>query len=180
MGLEELENRIKEDGRKQIDEINKEADEKIEKIREGINTEADIKASKILKDGESEAKLIYRRIIADAVIRNKDKVERERNTIIDEVFNKARKKILDMDNKGKKDFLNKLIDNDKDKVPEPEILVDKKYASLVKGAKASNLGDFGVIIQSKDGRVRIDNTLNNRLERLKVTLRPQISSILFK
>jgi len=180
MGLDELESRIKKDAEEKIQVIDKETEEKIAKLRDEINQEAKAESGKILREGEQEAKLAYRRIIADIVIKGKDKIEKEKNTIIDEAFNKTRDSILKSSESDKTRFLNKLVDKDKNKVPNPKVIVDKKYAPLLKNSVAADLGDFGVIIESKDGKVRIDNTLNSKIERLKVTLKPQISSLLFK
>ena len=181
MGLKELENRLRKDAENKINSINKRTEEEIKKIRYDIEREAEINAEKIIRDGKKEAKLTYRRIIADAVIKSREAIEAEKNSIIDDVFERVKNKILkEMSDKERADLLNRIIDNDKDKVPNLEILIDKKYSSLIKGAKASNIGDFGVIIQSKNGTIRIDNTLNNKIKRLKVTLKPQIASILFK
>ncbi len=179
MSLEELENRIMEDAKKEIQEIKRDAEKKIRNIREKNEREAEQEAEKILKEGEQEANLTHRRIIADIVIKGKERIEKRKNSIIDDAFERARKNILESSDLEKRKFLENLIERDMDKVPEPQILVDRKYASLIKEAKAADIGDFGVIIQSRDGKVRIDNTLNNRINRLKTTLRPEISSMLF-
>ncbi|OYT54105.1 MAG: hypothetical protein B6U72_03735 [Candidatus Altiarchaeales archaeon ex4484_2] len=179
MGLEELESRIMEDAEKQIQEITREAEGKIRNIRKEIERDADREAEKILKNGEQEANLTYRRIIADTVIKGKDRIEKRKNSIIDDAFERARKDILESSDREKRKFLESLIERDGDKVPEPQIWVDRKYASLIKEAKAGDIGDFGVVIQSRDGKIRIDNTLTNRINRLKTTLRPEMSSMLF-
>lgn len=179
MGLEDLEEKIREDGEKQIKEINEEAEEEIQKIKKKINKEAEKEAQKVLDEGKREGELTYRRKIADAVIESKDQIEAEKNKQIEDVFKKAREKILNMDDSEKKEILQGLIQADEDKVRNPEILVDEKYAHLIDGAKAADLEDFGVIIQSEDGQMKIDNTLSSRIERLKTTLKPEIASILF-
>ncbi|MEA1925115.1 MAG: V-type ATP synthase subunit E family protein [Candidatus Altiarchaeota archaeon] len=179
MGLEELESRIMEDAEKQIRKINEEANRKIEDIREEIERDANQEAEKILKKGKQEANLTYRRIIADIIIKGKDRIEKRENSIIDDAFGRVRNAILESSDPEKRKFLGKLIERDRNKVHEPQMMVDVKYANLIEEAKAGDIGDFGVVIQSRDGKMRIDNTLNNRINRLKTTLRPEISSMLF-
>ena len=179
MGLEELESRIAEDAEKQIQEIKQESNKRIKEIQEGIERDANQEAEKILRNGKQEANLTYRRIIADTIIKGKYRIEKRKNSIIDDAFGTARNNILESSDPEKKKFLEKLIEIDRDKVNEPQIMVDPKYANLVKEAKAVDIGDFGVIIQSRDGKMRIDNTLTNKINRLKTTLRAEISSMLF-
>ncbi len=179
MGLEELESRIMEDADKQIQKIEEESNKKIKEIREEIEEDANQEAEKILRKGRQEANLTYRRIIADIIIKGKHRIEKRKNSIIEDAFGRARNNILESSDPEKKKFLEKLIDMDGDEVHEPQIMVDPKYANLVKEAKTVDIGDFGVVIQSSDGKMRIDNTLNNKINRLKTTLRAEISSMLF-
>ena len=180
MALEDIEKEIRKEGEQKIDEINRETNDIIKSIRDETENRIKKRVEKIKRDGEKEADLTYRRIIADANIRAKEMLENEKNELVERVFEEARKRILNASDKEKANILKKLIDNGKSSIKNPKILVDRKYSSLVKGGISSDIGDFGVILQSEDGVVTVDNTLNSVIERLKVKLKPKIASILFK
>ncbi|MCK4491283.1 MAG: V-type ATP synthase subunit E, partial [Candidatus Altiarchaeales archaeon] len=59
------------------------------------------------------------------------------------------------------------------------VYVDGKYSNLIK-AEIREIGDFGVIIESRDGGIRINNTLTNIIEGLKPDLKPKVAKILFQ
>ncbi|ODS36861.1 MAG: hypothetical protein A7316_00480 [Candidatus Altiarchaeales archaeon WOR_SM1_86-2] len=180
MGLKEIEAKIREDGQKQVDDINEKADRRIKLIDERIDDYAKKQAEKVRKDKMSEIELLARQIIADANIKAKQRADKERNLVIDRVFDAAKSKILNASDKEKKEMLESLAaEGTKEIKGGAEILVDKKYAKLLKDAVPSDIGDFGVIIKSNDGKLKIDNTLNNRLKQMEPNLRPKIASVLF-
>ena len=106
--------------------------------------------------------------------------ETEKNKLIDQVFDNARMQIMGYSDKEKTAILEALAKQGKKIIKDADILVDKKYSKLLKDAKPKDLGDFGVVVQSKDGKIRIDNTLNNLLKQMETDMRPKIAEVLFK
>ncbi|RLI94233.1 MAG: hypothetical protein DRO90_02375 [Candidatus Altiarchaeales archaeon] len=180
MAIEDIEKAIKEDTRKKIDEINREMNETIKIIHEEIENEIKKNVEKIKRDGEREAELTYKRIVADANIKSREMIEKEKNELVEKVFEEARNRILNASDREKTRILKILIEKGKEAIEDPVILVDKKYSSLVKGCKKVNINDFGVILKSRDGFVTVDNTLNSIIERSKIKLKYKVASILFK
>ncbi|ODS42748.1 MAG: hypothetical protein MSIBF_05495 [Candidatus Altiarchaeales archaeon IMC4] len=180
MGLSEIEKRIRDEAASEIEAINKEVQAKVDEIKQDIKAEAKKKADKIRKDGASEAALEYRRMIADAVIESSDLLEKEKNLLMRKVFEEARQKIESLPDAEKKKILERLAADGKKSIKDPQVLVDKKYAKLISGAKASDIGDFGAILESKDGKMRIDNTLGTRLGQIEKSMRSDVALRLFK
>lgn len=179
IGLKELEARIREDGKKEVKRIEAETKKEIDEIKKNIQIRADACVDKVRRDGELEIEMVRRRIIAEANTKAKELINLERNKLIDRVFEEAENRILRLDDKEKRKILENLVDEGKKSIRDPIILVDERYHSLLEGAQPSKLNDFGVIVMSKDKKVRIDNTLRGRLQQLKIRLKPKVASILF-
>jgi len=180
MAIKDIEKNIKGDAKKRIDEINREMNETIKMIREEIENEIEKNVEKIRRDGEREAELTYKRIVTSANMKSKEIIEREKNELVEKVFEEVRNRILNASDKEKRRILKILIEKGKEVIEDPIILVDKRYSSLVGKCKKADINDFGVILKSKDGYVTVDNTLNTIIKYSKVKLKPKIASILFK
>ena len=179
IGLDELQARIREDGVKEITRINEEAKKEIGEITKDIRRKAKARVDRIQRDGEREIGLVRRRVIADANVQVKELMEVEKNNLVDKAFEEAADRILGLDDSVKKKILENLVKEGKVGVTDPVVLVDKKYSNLLDDAKSSDLNDFGVVVVSGDNKLRIDNSLRNRLQRFKITLKPEVASILF-
>lgn len=179
ISLEELQTKIRKDGENEIKRINDEAKKEIDEIHEDIRKKVEAYVNEIKKEKKREIELVQKRIITDANTNVKEMIELEKNKLLDKVFEETRNRILGLDDDQKRRILKNLIGEGKKGVKDPVILVDKKYKELLKDAESSNLNDFGVIVMSKDKKLKIDNTLRNRLNRLKITLKPRVASVLF-
>lgn len=179
MAIKDIENKIREEGNKEIERINSIAENNVKIIEKVIEKYANSEAENVRKDLMNKAELTRRQIIADANIKAKQMRETEKNNLIEQVFGQAKMQILGADDKEKKAILEGLAKVGKKSIKDAEVLVDKKYAKLLKGAKSQDIGDFGVVVQSKDGKIKIDNTLNNRLKQMEIDLRPKVAEVLF-
>lgn len=180
ISLEKIQAKIIENGENEIKRINKEAKRKIDEIKEDIKRKINGYADEIKKEREPEIELIRRRIIAEANVKVKELIGQERNKILDRAFEEAGNRILKLDNEQKRHILENLAKEGKESVSDPIILVDEKYRDLLNGAEPSKIDDFGVIVMSRDKKLRIDNTLRNRLQQLKAIIKPEVASILFR
>jgi len=182
MAVDDIEKKITEEGDAEIKRINKIAENNVKIIKETIKKYAEKVADKVRKDNDNRLELMRRQIIADANIKAKQMMEAEKNKLIDQVFDNAKMQILGLDNKEKTKVLEVLIKEGKKTIKDAGIIVDKKYTKLLKtkDAKSQDLnGEFGVIVQSNDGKIRIDNTLGTCLKQMEINLRPKIAEILF-
>jgi V/A-type H+-transporting ATPase subunit E len=144
---------------------------------------------KIISDGKKEADKIEKQIIgsSDLEARNKQLLALEEG--IDKVFTKALDQISNMIRSGDySDLMKTLLDestkilgttkvivstNSKDKDLVQSLL--SKYSGAELSSQTINcLG--GIVVKSKEGAMKFDNTLDARIQRLKPLIRKQISS----
>ncbi len=144
---------------------------------------------KILSEGKKEAEKLEKQIIgnADLEARNKQLLLVEES--IEKVFDAAIKKIKDSDrNKDYTKLISSLLEesintigtsdiiiqtNSKDK-PAVESLLSKFPGATLSSDPIECLG--GIKVQSKDGTMTFDNTIDARIERLKPLIRKNIAS----
>lgn len=144
---------------------------------------------KILSEGKKEAEKLEKQIIgnADLEARNKQLLLVEES--IEKVFDSAIKKIKDADrSKDYTKLISSMLEesisaigtsdiviqtNSKDK-PAVESLLSKFPGATLSSDPIECLG--GIKVQSKDGTMTFDNTIDARIERLKPLIRKNIAS----
>lgn len=178
MALEKIESKIREKGKREMKEIEKSVKIETDGVEKVMKAEEEKAHKKVMDKRKQELELIPKRIISNARMERKLQVDSKRAKIVHNVFEGAKKKILDMDNKRKEKLLKSLAEDARKGVRDPVLYVDKKYSKLI-SAKAKDIGDFGVIVESKDGSMRVDNTLNNLMLRMEPDLKAKIGGILF-
>lgn len=146
-------------------------------------------SDKIISDGKKEASKIEKQIIgsSDLDVRNKQLLALE--VAIDKVFTKALDQIANADRSADySNLMRTLLDESTKTLGTTEVIVstNSKDKDLIRsllsnypGAELSSetincLG--GVIVKSKDGAMKFDNTIDARFQRLKPLIRKQISS----
>lgn len=179
-GVEGIIEKINKEATAKVEEIRKNSAEKVDSIMKHNELVANENADKIRRQGDDEISLIKRQIISNAEIEAKDKIDKVKFNWIENVFEEARQTVLNLEDKEKKKILNRMCD-----IPDKEkfvFCVDKKYANLLRdmdNIKECEIKDFGVVIKSKDEKIKIDNTLTNHLNMLKQQKRYDIAKILF-
>lgn len=177
MSVSEIEKRISEDANIEIAGIYALAERKTKELNSTIERIANDRANKILSEGKDEISLMKKQIIANAKIKAKDEIEKEKSFWIENAFEMARTKITNLSDNEKAEILKSLSKGSENFT----VYVDKKYSPLMKGIQHKTAEmEFGVVMESKDGTMRIDNTLSNRIKILKHQMVPEIAKILFK
>jgi len=168
-----------------LQESLKSSQETLSNSRSSLEQEYD----KILSEGKKEAEKLEKQIIgnADLEARNKQLLLVEES--IEKVFDKAIKKIKDADrNKDYTKLISSLLEESISTIGTPDIIIQtnskdkpvvESLLSKFSGATFSTdliecLG--GIKIQSKDGTMTFDNTIDARIERLKPLIRKNIAS----
>jgi len=144
---------------------------------------------KIISDGKKEAEKIEKQIIGSSDLEARNKQLLALEEAIDKVFTTALDRISSADRSGDYSNLIKTLleeatqilgttkvivsTNSKDKDLVQSAL--SKYPGAELSSKTINcLG--GVVVKSKEGEMKFDNTIDARIQRLKPLLRKQISS----
>ncbi len=178
MGLKEIEREIKANGKREVNKIEKENKETIKEIKREIAAAAKKEYEKEKLQRSKELSAIPKKIISDAKMFKRREINAKRVQLLEKVFIKAQEKIVKLDDKKKKEILENLIAQ-AEGIKNPLIQVDKKYAHLLKGVKKTEMNDFGVIIEDREGVLRIDNTLASVTERIRTKVEPEVAKILF-
>ncbi len=179
--------------RMEAQNIIKEAEEKAQEERERTGKQREAKLQeekrKMLEEAEEEAA----RIVAQASIKARRQLSSAKSDVITKIIGKVKQELFEFSS-DENYFLNLLkeaIDGlgaDKSRIyvsPKDVSMVrkflerDKELASKIMEVKEDNfLG--GVIAEDIDGKLRIDNTYETRLEMLLPKLLPEISKELFE
>jgi len=172
-----------------IKEAEEKAQEEIEKARKLRETKLQEEKRKMLEEAEEEAA----RIIAQASIKARQQVSSAKNDVITKIIDEVKQELSESssDENYLLSLIREAIDGlgaDKSRIyvsPKDVSMVrkflerDKELASKVMEVKVDNLLG-GVIAEDIDGKFRIDNTYEARLEMLLPKLLPEISKELFE
>jgi V/A-type H+-transporting ATPase subunit E len=182
-----------------------------EKIIEQIKKDTDIEVNKIKKEAENQAKIIIsnakkeseeeiKKILSDNKIKSENvkkiqiskanqDVKREmmnaREQVIEECFSKAHHELSLMKGKDYEKIVKKLLKEGQKKIGgKCSLLIsrvaDKKIAEelgLSVDGQVEKTG--GVVIKSADGKIALDYTFDGILEREKEKIRRKVGKILF-
>ena len=152
-------------------------------------TKLESEYDKIVSDGKKEADKIEKQIVGGSDIEARNKQLLALESSVDRVFTTALEQISNSDRTG--DYANlikTLLDESTRVLGTSEVIVFTN--SKDKDAVQSTLSSFpgselssetidclgGVKIQSKDGSMKFDNTIDARIERLKPLIRKEIAS----
>ncbi|MFM8659609.1 MAG: V-type ATP synthase subunit E [Candidatus Nitrosotenuis sp.] len=152
-------------------------------------TSLDQEYDKIIAEGKKEAEKLEKQIIGNADLDSRNKQLLLVEESIEKVFEKAIGKLQNADRGGDySKLISSLLQESIDVIGTSEIIVqtNSKDASVVQsllskfpGATLSSnqidcLG--GIQVQSKDGTMKFDNTIDARLDRMKPLIRKDIAS----
>jgi len=195
-----------------IEEINREAEQKIkylldeaQKQAEEIKREAEdrgkAKAEWILRKAETQAEIEKQRIVASARLESRKKKLEIQEELIKEVFQELRDRLSSLPDDEYIDTIKALLLESLRELEADSVVLrsDEKTLALIKEKSRSikayitrNLGRKvemelgepihtmgGVLVESADGRIRVDNTFEARISRLESELRARIAKALF-
>jgi len=145
-------------------------------------TKLESEYDKIVSDGKKEADKIEKQIVGGSDIEARNKQLLALESSVDRVFTTALEQISNSDRTG--DYAN-LIKSLLDEST-PFVFTNSKDKDTVQSTLSSFPGSElssetidclgGVKIQSKDGSMKFDNTIDARIERLKPLIRKEIAS----
>lgn len=180
------------EARLDADQILAEAREKAEAIQKHAQEEAEFQRKEILEKAAQEAERIRGRILASAQLQSRTEQLEHREKLLNSVFETAEKEIASIQawneygeiasyllrealshleaktvrilaDETTRQVLSKQI---VEKISE-DLHVELQFGETLKNAT-------GVVVETLDGRLRYDNTLETRLRRMRNTLRPTV------
>lgn len=185
MGLEDIEAKIRGQGKRQADEIRLKARDEMDGISKQYEVEGRQKCDKIAVDYKKKSAALVRGILSTARLQASNLVAMEKSRIIESVFDSARNEVLKLLAEGKKKILAAMLEGKSLIDGKPVVLIEAKYAGLLPKSggievKTQDIGNFGLILTSKDGLIRIDKRLNTMLKDFSEKIKPDLCEILFK
>ena len=192
-GMEKISEAILDKVRAEAQDIVKEAEtraeERIERAKKQQEAKLEEEKNKLIEEAKEEAT----RILAQSSIAARQELLLAKTRIIDEIISRVKKALSEISSdKGSlldliKEAINTL-DIDKARIyvsPKDVSIVrkslkgDKKLAGRITEIRELD-GTGGVIVEDIDGKIRIDNTYDTRLEMLLPKLLPEIGKELFQ
>ncbi|NND86068.1 MAG: V-type ATP synthase subunit E [Nitrosopumilus sp.] len=145
--------------------------------------------TKIISDGKKEADKIEKQIIGSADLEARNKQLMILEQAVDKVFSTALDKIANGDRSGDySNLIKSLLDESTQILGTTEVIVftNSKDKDLVQSTLSQFPGSElssetidclgGIIVKSKDGSMKFDNTLNARIQRMKPLIRKEIAT----
>lgn len=186
MAIEKIITKIKEDGEKEARKILNEARRNAEEILEKEQIEIEKEKEKKLERGKKEIETKKNIIISSAKRNSRKKILETKEEIINKCFDLAKKELEELKGEKYKEIIKKQIEDGKKIIGEELIILPSREEDI---SMLSNLGlkigekrdaMGGVTLVSKDGKIRIDNTFDGILERLRDDIRIGTARILFQ
>ena len=171
-----------------LSDISSELSNSYQKLDDSVS-KLEAEYDKIIADGKKEADKIEKQIVGGSDIEARNKQLLALESSVDRVFTTALEQISNSDRTG--DYANlikSLLDESTKVLGTSEVIVftNSKDKDTVQSTLSSFPGSElssetidclgGVKIQSKDGSMKFDNTIDARIERLKPLIRKEIAS----
>ncbi len=192
-GIEKISDAILDKVRVEAQDIIKEAEEKarerVEKAKRQQEAKLEEEKGKLIAEAKEEAT----RILAQSSITAHQELLLAKTRIIDEIISRVKKTLsgISSDESSPLDLIKEAInalDIDKARIyvlpkdvssVQKSLEEDKQLADRISEIREFD-GTGGVIVEDIDGKIRIDNTYDTRLEMLLPKLLPEIGKELFQ
>lgn len=187
MSAETIINKIKSDAQQKVNKIKEEAKRKREIITKDAIEKANTEVKEIKEKGKQQAELKKKIMISQAHQLAKRNEMNAKEDIIETCFKKAIDHLAKMDETSYKKLVKQLIKQGKKEIPGNKSTLkisndlDKQLASEMNIEVTGETGaSGGVILQSEQGTITIDNTFEGILKREKQRIRVTVGQLLFK
>ena len=194
--IEPLSRAILKEAEVEAQQLREEAKTKADAIRQRAQEEAEKVRREILDQAQQEADRLRSQTVSSAQLKARTMQLEHREKLLDRVFQAAREKLADLQNRPEYEQLAALLLREaltQLRVNKAEIRADSATRDLLEKKVLKDIsnelqGDFkivdtleegrGVVVDAADGRLHYDNTLETRLQRLQGTLRASVHKIL--
>ncbi|ASJ08275.1 V-type ATP synthase subunit E [Thermococcus siculi] len=200
-GAELIIQEINREAEQKIQYILKQAQEEAEKIKAEARKRAEARADWILRKAKTQAEIERQRIVANARLEVRKKRLQVQEELIQEVISALRERLAELPDEEYFPMLVDLTAKAVEELGAEKVVVrsNEKTLELLSGrldefrkALSEKLGRElevtlgepmatigGVVVETPDGSVRVDNTFESRIERFEGELRAEIAKALF-
>ncbi len=194
--VELLSRAILNEAQAESQELQADAGAKAEAIRQAARTEAERERKSLLEQAGKEAERLRSQALATAQLKARSLELEHREKLLDRVFEAAQAGLASAPQQP--DYPSLVLELAREGVrrlnsPAAEVRADEATQKILDAAAIESLSKelqtdlhigktlergVGVVVQTPDGRLQFDNTLETRLARLRSTLRPAVYRIL--
>lgn len=205
-GVQKIIAEIDKSSEKQVSEVLSESKQKADAVLNDARKKAEAEAGAIISRGEQESRRESQRILAEARIKARREKVKAQEEVVNLAFKSARESMQKMAEGKGADYTKVLEELIKESVLSSsaealEVLFDSRDKGLVSddslnkiaqeagselemtitlSASAEELSCLGgVVVRSADGKVRIDNTFEARIDRFRDNIRTLVAKELF-
>ena len=185
MSSNNLIKRIQEESAQEIKQIQQQAKKEAQKIIKEAQAAAKLKADHLLQQGKQQSDNVEKILISKAHQDVNRKLMNAKETIIESCFQQAHTQLAELPPSKYRHIATILLEQGTQRIQNPgSVIISrnedkdivKKHGLTVVGTQQA-IG--GMIIQSKDGKLTIDNTFEGILQRKKHQIRTEVGKILF-
>jgi V/A-type H+-transporting ATPase subunit E len=197
-GISAISKEVLGDAQKEAEAIILAAESEAKETLKAAKKSADQKYLEIISNAKHSAEAERRKISSVTEVEMRNRLLETKEALVDVVFDKALAKFKDfVETEAYRDYLVKLIEDDAEKIGQKDLVVQvntkdaawltqdilkpsaKKMHCELKIIKATEQFIGGCIIQTSNGKIFYNSTIDARLEELKPTLRVEVAKILF-
>jgi len=197
-GLLAITNEVLGDVQKEAEAVISQAENEAKETLKKAKEEADENYKTIINQAETKAETERRRISSITEVENRNRLLQTKENLVDQAFDKALKKLKDFTttkqyqnyvieliekvakSMGRKDIVIQVNTRDKAWLTEDTLdrLSKKIHCKLKLSSQSENfIGGFK--IQTENGKITYDSTIDSQLQDLKEALRIEVAKILF-
>ena len=194
--IEMLEQAILTEARDDASQIKTEAKEKAEAIRKRAKEQAESERKVILDRARQDADRVHSQVLATAQLKTRSAQLDYREKMLDGVFDEARKRLASVRQRADYDKIAASLLREaltQLQVDKAQITADESAQKFLKSRGLDEIskefkGEFtlgpileegtGVVVDTADGKLHFDNTLETRLSRLQNTLRASVYKVI--
>jgi V/A-type H+-transporting ATPase subunit E len=205
-GVQKIIAEIDKSAEKQVSEVLSESKQKADAVLSDARKKAEVEAGFIISRGEQEARRESQRILAEARIKARREKVKAQEEVVNLAFKSARESMQKMAEEKGDDYTKVLEELIKESVLSSssealEVLFDPRDKGLVTDDSLNKIAQEagpdlgmtislsvsdealtclgGVVVKSADGKVRIDNTFEARIDRFRDNIRTLVAKELF-
>lgn len=185
MSADKLIQRINDDASKQAKQILDEAKQQATNILNQQQTETKQEAKRLDHQGHKNAENAKCILISQAEQQARRELMATREHLIEQCFDQAKEQLQKLTGKSYTLFMNKVLTQGKEQLGSDALVwvTRDEDKQLVKDTGLSLQGTIagmgGCKLQSKDGRITIDQTFNGIIQRKQQDIRIQVGKLLF-
>lgn len=183
MALENVVDEILESARKEADQILRTAKMEKDAMLRQATEEASSRKAAMLKETEDSVKRLRQQELSSAELEEKRIVLNARKEMLDRTFEESNKQLAEMSSSEKRSLYNKILEKGRKVISEPKIYCPLGEAKLLDTKNGEKVEEIkmgpGLILESRDGTVRMDYSFRTVLEDVWEKELKGVSNILF-